>query len=240
LHARLHDASKINIIVVDSESGQREKIHSNITYTAIADLEPAFLNSYDLIVMDRHEPEAFEEVRRHVGPRTKLITDPSTELSEFTLELMRASDCPIVPIETLAQLEDVATVEEAAARLQDLCAKPVVVTLGEHGCLVHDGWEMRLIPALDVVAVNTLGAGDVYRAAFGYGRMQGWGIEECARYGNAAAALQCTVLGNAADVPAKHEVDGLMRRAVYRAANRDGLETAFAQLRREYMPLVMK
>jgi len=120
------------------------------------------------------------------------------------------------------------------------CAKPVVVTLGEHGCLVHDGWEMRLIPALDVVAVNTLGAGDVYRAAFGYGRMQGWGIEECARYGNAAAALQCTVLGNAADVPAKHEVDGLMRRAVYRAANRDGLETAFAQLRREYMPLVMK
>src|SRR6185369_6273823 len=52
-------ASKINIIIVDEQSGQREKLHSNVEYPPIADIEPAFLQSFDAVIMDRHERVAF-------------------------------------------------------------------------------------------------------------------------------------------------------------------------------------
>src|SRR5262249_36127506 len=160
--------------------------------------------------------------------------DPSTELSIFTLDMMQQANCPIVPLETLAQMEGATTVLEAAEALHRLCRKPLVVTLGEFGSLVHDGSSVEIVPAARVRVVNALGAGDVYRAAFAYGQMQDWALVECARYANVAAALQCEMLGNAADVPAKAEIEQAMREGAFREHDAEALEACYNQLRRHY------
>lgn len=194
-------ATKVNTIVVDAQTGQRQKIHSRVRHTPLKNLDPAFIRSFDLIVVDRHERLAFYEVVKHKHPRAKLIIDPSTEVSSFTLDMMRYADHPIVPIETVVQISEGRSLVQSVQTLQRVCNKTLIVTLGRFGSLVHDGAKLTIIPAMVVDTVNANGAGDVYRGAFAFGQLQGWSIKKSAQFANAAAALQCTKLGNATAVP---------------------------------------
>jgi sugar/nucleoside kinase (ribokinase family) len=52
-----------------------------------------------------------------------------------------------------------------------------------------------------VQAVDTTGAGDIFHAAFIYGLLQNWLLEQTMRFANAAAALACTKVGARASIP---------------------------------------
>ena len=56
-------------------------------------------------------------------------------------------------------------------------------------------------------AVDTTGAGDVFRGGFIYAMLQGWPIEQVLRFANAAAAVSCTRLGALAGIPSLADVD---------------------------------
>ena len=51
------------------------------------------------------------------------------------------------------------------------------------------------MPAFAVEALDTTGAGDVFRGGFIYALLQGWPIADGLRFANAAAAVSCTRLG---------------------------------------------
>ena len=78
----------------------------------------------------------------------------------------------------------------------------LVVTLGTHGALALDGHRAIRSPAFHVDAIDTTGAGDVFRAGFIHGQLSGWSLEPTLRFANAAAAVSCTRLGALAGVPA--------------------------------------
>ena len=61
-------------------------------------------------------------------------------------------------------------------------------------------------PAFGVTAVDTTGAGDVFRAGLIYATLQGWPVVESLRFANAAAAASCLSLGAMAGVPGLDEV----------------------------------
>jgi sulfofructose kinase len=61
-----------------------------------------------------------------------------------------------------------------------------------------------------VQAVDTTGAGDVFRAGFIYGTLQGWSTELVLRFANAAAGLSCTRSGAIGGVPALEEIEALL------------------------------
>jgi sugar/nucleoside kinase (ribokinase family) len=46
-----------------------------------------------------------------------------------------------------------------------------------------------------VECVDSTGAGDVFHGAFIYGLKQGWELQRILDFSNAAAALNCTVIG---------------------------------------------
>ena len=62
------------------------------------------------------------------------------------------------------------------------------------------------VPAFPVEAVDTTGAGDVFRGAFIYAMLQGHQPADVLRYANAAAGLSCTRLGAMNGVPTMEEV----------------------------------
>ena len=206
LRAHKQPLTKVNTILVDAHSGQRKKIRGSVTHEPTKGFDREFLESFDLILIDRHERAAFYEVIANKDARTKLIVDPSTEVSEFTLEMIRHADVPIVPIETLCQLADGRGLAETAEGLYRECQKTIFVTLGRFGSLLYDGKEAMVIPGLSVNTVNANGAGDVFRGAFAFGLLENWPLEKCAAFANAAAAVQCTKLGNATVVPNMEEI----------------------------------
>lgn len=67
----------------------------------------------------------------------------------------------------------------------------VCVTDGELGVYWLDSGELAHVPAFSIKAVDTLGAGDVWHAAFTLKLAQGWAESAAVPFANAAAALKC-------------------------------------------------
>lgn len=198
---RIAGRTKINtMVVVNHTTGERRKDRDGVEHEPITAIDPALIQGADLIILDRHEPLAFQEVLQHKRPETKLLIDPSTEVSDHTLAMMKHAECPIVPIETLAQLSS-RNLLEALDILHTICSKPVVVTAGPLGSVLFSGDRVEVIAPLSVKSVDATGAGDVYRGAYGYGILQGWSERRAAQYANAVAAAQCTQVGNLTAIP---------------------------------------
>ncbi len=84
------------------------------------------------------------------------------------------------------------------------------VTLGDQGAIALDDAGIHYAPAFTVDAVDTTGAGDVFRAGFIYALLRDWPTDEILRFANAAAAVSCTRLGALGGIPALDEIDALM------------------------------
>ena len=90
------------------------------------------------------------------------------------------------------------------------------VTLGENGAMALDSDGIHYAPAFQVEAVDTTGAGDVFRGGFIYALVNGQPMDQALRTANAAAAVSCTRLGALNGVPTLAEVRELMTANVLR------------------------
>jgi len=84
------------------------------------------------------------------------------------------------------------------------------VTLGEQGAMALDASGIHYAPAFQVDAVDTTGAGDVFRAGFMFALLRGWPTDDILRFANAAAAVSCTRLGALGGIPSVGEVEALV------------------------------
>lgn len=75
------------------------------------------------------------------------------------------------------------------------------VTLGEHGLRWADAEGLHSLPAFEVQAVDTTGAGDVFHGAFAFAIGAGWRVRRAFQFSAAVAALKCTRPGGRAGVP---------------------------------------
>ncbi len=97
---------------------------------------------------------------------------------------------------------------EALLKLGPHCA---VVTLGEDGSVGREaGGASVIVPALSVDAVDTTGAGDVYRGAFVHGLIKGWDLKHRMRFAAVAAGLKCRALGGREGLPSVEEVEKVL------------------------------
>jgi sugar/nucleoside kinase (ribokinase family) len=72
------------------------------------------------------------------------------------------------------------------------------------------GDELVSEPGFNVTAVDTTGAGDVFRAAFIHGLLKDAPPRELLRFANAAAAVSCTRAGAMNSVPTLDEIERLI------------------------------
>jgi ribokinase len=136
--------------------------------------------------------ESTEEALRLATGRTVLNPAPVLALDA---ELVRASDPLVVneheAAQVLAALTDTGSPDpEAAAAdpvgtvtaLRDAGVRSVVLTLGGAGSVVADDSGTVRVPAADVHAVDTTGAGDGFIGALAARLADGAGLAEAARY----------------------------------------------------------
>jgi sulfofructose kinase len=94
------------------------------------------------------------------------------------------------------------------------------VTLGVDGVLALGESGFLYSPAFEVNAVDTTGAGDVFRGAFCYAMLEDWPLERALDFSCAMAALNCTGMGARGGIASLRRVLELMQ-TVPRCVNRD-------------------
>jgi sugar/nucleoside kinase (ribokinase family) len=100
-------------------------------------------------------------------------------------------------------------VERALRKLRGLNDGLMCVTLGPRGAVGLDGDDFYHEPAFTVDAVDTTGAGDVFRGALISALLKGESSRDAMRFANAAAAISCTRLGAINGVPSYDEAAAL-------------------------------
>ena len=85
-------------------------------------------------------------------------------------------------------------------------------TDGADGVYWLDGGEVRHMPAFKVNAVDTLGAGDVFHAAFAFRLVETGDPIAAMRFAGAAAAIKCTRFGGLMGAATRAEVDEFLKR----------------------------
>jgi sulfofructose kinase len=138
------------------------------------------------------------------------ITSDIDRLTDRTRELIDSVTIPIFAEHVPTRVSGVHDQEEALCSLQQPHHQMLCVTLGEQGAMALDRHGVQHAPAFHVDAVDTTGAGDVFRAGFIYALLRGWQTADILRFANAAAAVSCTRLGALAGIPSLDEVEALV------------------------------
>ncbi len=205
------DNTKVNTVLINSKSGARTIIRGKEPYYTLKELDEKLIKEADVIIFDRHEPDIFDEVIAKKKPEARVIMDPSTEVSDKTKHMLKHCDYPIIPIESIEELDKKQDINENLKGWYEILQKPIIVTAGDYGSFLYDDEKATMFPAYQVEAIDKNGAGDIYRGAFAYGIMRNWAIEECIDYANMIAAMQCTKLGNHSAIPTKEEIEAFKK-----------------------------
>ena len=205
--------TKVHTVIVNSSNGSRTIIKSTNSGQAINTVPQELIDTADVIIFDRHEEKAFDYVMAHKRAETKVVIDPSDEVSAKTIKMIQSCEYPILPIEALQKFRRHEDLEANIQSVFEIVKKPFIITAGGFGSVLCDGKNMKLFPSYDLRVVDTLGAGDVYRGAFAYGILQNWDIEKTIDYANLVAGLQCTKLGNSSAIPQPEEIEQVSKSA---------------------------
>jgi len=139
-----------------------------------------------------------------------IVTSDIDRLTPRTEELAATVTHAIFAQHVPATLTGLADVEASLRKLRRTHDNVLVVTMGEHGSSALEGDRFYHEPAFMVHAVDTTGAGDVFRGGFIYALVNGLPMDQALRTANAAPAVSCTRLGALNGVPTLAEVRELM------------------------------
>ena len=138
-----------------------------------------------------------------------LVTSDIDRLTPRTEELAASVTHAIFAEHVPTHLAGTHDMEAALRTLRAKFDNVLIVTMGERGAVALEGDRFYHEPAFNVHALDTTGAGDVFRGAFIAALLRGDGPEAILRFANAAAALSCTKAGALGGVPALEAVERL-------------------------------
>jgi sugar/nucleoside kinase (ribokinase family) len=88
----------------------------------------------------------------------------------------------------------------------------LAVTDGPNGIYWLEQGALKHMPAFEVTAIDSLGAGDAFHGAFTLALAKGRAMPDILRFASAAAALKCTKFGGASAAPRRAEVDEFLKK----------------------------
>ena len=181
------------------------------------------LRGCDVLVLQLEIPP---EVAAYAAERARafgklVVLDPAPVPPQLPDGLLRSADL-VKPNEVelglLTGIPDAEQdLERAVARLKEMGARSVLVTLGGQGCCVAlpEGGLLR-IPARPVQAVDTTAAGDAFTAAAAIRLAEGDSLPQAAAFATEVASIVVTRRGAQSSIPTREELEALLRRTAPR------------------------
>ena len=205
------------LVLVDARSGARTVLwdrHPALAMTP-ADVPREAIESARVVLVDCHDTAASTEAARMARAAGQPTVVDVEKVRTGIADLLREIDIIIAARDFPSELTGHGDLGRAlAAMAAEYDAALVCVTLGEEGSLaLARGREIRT-RGYAVPAVDTTGAGDVFRGGF----VAGWlaqpegDVEDILEAANAAAALNCRALGARGAIPRREELEALLER----------------------------
>jgi sugar/nucleoside kinase (ribokinase family) len=204
------------VIMVDEHAGERIVLWDRADGLLLRprDLPPEALAAARVVHVDDVDQEASimaAEMARGAG---RIVTSDIDRITPRTEALVRAVTVPLFAEHVPAALTGETDFERALRKLRPLNEGLMCVTLGPRGAVALDGDTFYHEPAFTVDAIDTTGAGDVFRGAFITALLKGEAARDAMRFANAAAAISCTRLGAINGVPTYEEAAALAGKPV--------------------------
>ena len=200
--------NRFAIITVDEMTGERIVLWDRDDRLNIArsEINPQLLQSARLVHVDDEDPDCAIAAATMAREAGLTVTSDIELLGDRTGELIAAVTIPIFAQHVLPALTDETDLEKALKSVRLPHHTMVCTTLGSAGAAMLKGNEVFVEPAFKLQAVDTTGAGDVFRAAFICALLNEWSPREILRFANAAAAASCARPGAIASVPSLQDV----------------------------------
>jgi sugar/nucleoside kinase (ribokinase family) len=210
--------NRFAVILVDENTGDRMVLWDRDEGLRLRDSELPVeaLGMTSVVHVDDVDDEVAIRAARLAREAGAMVTSDIDRLTPRTEELAATVTHAIFAQHVPMHLTGLNDVEAALRKLRRTLDNVLVVTMGEHGASALEGDRFYHEPAFSVHAVDTTGAGDVFRGGFIYALINGQPMDQALRTANAAAAVSCTRLGALNGVPTLTEVHELMAANVLR------------------------
>ena len=139
-----------------------------------------------------------------------IVTTDIDQIGPNTPALIAAATFPILAERVPHALTGEADPERALRTMRGQHRGMLCVTMGAKGSMLLVDDTLHRAPGFQVEAVDTTGAGDVFRGALIFSLLRGDVPEAMLRFANAAAAVSCTREGAIAGVPTLEEINRLL------------------------------
>jgi sulfofructose kinase len=206
-------ANRFAVITVDETSGERIVLwdRDDRLNLRTRDMNTALIAAARVVHVDDEDQEAAIAAATAARAAGVPCTSDIDRITDRTRDLITAVSIPIFAQHVLPAVTGESDLMRALRVVRRTHDGLLCVTLGAHGAMMMAGNEVVSEPAFPVHAVDTTGAGDVFRAAFIYALLQDYPPRQLLRFANAAAAISCTRAGAMASVPALSEVEELVK-----------------------------
>jgi len=207
-------SNQFAVITVDERSGDRIVLWDRDERLILepADVPAALIASARLVHVDDVDEAAAIRAATLARAAGVPATSDLDRITDRTAELVAAVSIPIFAEHVLPAITGESDCERALLKLRRTHRGTLCVTLGARGSMMLVGDELFVAPGFAVTAVDTTGAGDVFRAGFIYALLGGYTPADILRFANAAAAVSCRRAGALDGVPSLADVERLMAR----------------------------
>ena len=206
-------ATRYAVILIDERSGERVVLWDRDPRLALspAEIPPAAIADARLLHVDNLDEDIAILAAGIARANGRPVTTDIDIVGRRTEELVEAVTAAIFGEHILAEYAGEHDAGRALRTLRSRHPHPMLcVTLGARGALLLDGDRLHQVPGHAVRAVDTTGAGDVFRGAFIYALLRGDAPDHILAFANAAAAVSCTREGAIGGVPMLEEVERLL------------------------------
>jgi sugar/nucleoside kinase (ribokinase family) len=200
------------VILVDDHTGERTIVWQRDSSLALRpdDLAHEAMTGARVLHVDNVDEETAIAAARLGREAGMIVTTDIDQVTERTAELVAAATFPVLAERVPQALTGERDTPTALRVLRQRHAGMLCVTLGRRGAMLMVGNELHQAPAVEVAAIDTTGAGDVFRGALIYSVLRGDRPDVMLRFANAAAALSCTREGAIGGIPTLDEINRVL------------------------------
>jgi ribokinase len=200
--------SPTSFILVDDRTARRfvRYTRGNTTLLSPGELPRTLFDDARILVVDGRAPAPQIAAAERAHAQGLTVVLDARHLGAGMGELLGLCDVVIGNERFAAEFSHSADMKRSLRELVKMGPRTAVITLGEEGVIGLEGDTLVRQPALDIDVIDTSGASEVFRGAFLYGLLKGWGLDKCLPFANAAAGLNCRHLGGLGGIAPLSEI----------------------------------
>ena len=213
LTRRKQSRSQIAFIVIEKLTARRTIFWARPSGKPLMkkELGADFFNGVHFLLLDG----LMKDVSLHAAERAKGLNIPvmldAGRARPGMLEIARLSDYVVASQEFAEDLGWDINRRTITQRKERLGTKVLTVTMGKRGSITVSNDAVFRVPAFEIRAVDTTGAGDVFHGGYIFGLLHGWDIRDTVLFASAIAAMKCMKIGGRDGIPRLREAMGFLK-----------------------------